>query len=371
MSKGTEKETLDAVLSPAASSYPELSRLPGSDWLKWFGVAAQSMPEFGRALKFLDTAYKALGLSDNALPAQATEAERAVVQALNRFVGHARCPSASSCEKLAVRCHVLRGLLLALVDASNAQPQATPRQEIVFRMVSLGLQKLFVIGEGADDRAGVLVRALRGLTREWLRCVGEHVLDLQQKASLIFPVAMADQSGLVDQDWWWRALLDCDRQTVLALVEKEISNLVLMQPSTAVSWRSYDKRWRRSRLKGLLEFLNEPFLLSELLCRSAVDDFEAVQAIVALRQAGRHREAVKQAEEWQRQLPRSPVLAEQLFRLYVEDGWDDEALALVQSQYACDPHVRWIECLGQLNTPAAARQVLVWRKQAQAAGGQA
>jgi predicted Zn-dependent protease len=111
----------------------------------------------------------------------------------------------------------------------------------------------------------------------------------------------------------------------------------------------------------LLEYLNDPYLLSELLRCSAVDDFEAAAAILALRQAGRNREAIKQAEEWQRMLPRSSVLAEHLFQLYIEDGWDEEALALAKSHYDLDPNSMWIEYLDQMNFPKAKELVSLWK----------
>ena len=116
-------------------------------------------------------------------------------------------------------------------------------------------------------------------------------------------------------------------------------------------------------MRALLEHLDEKRLLAELLRKSAVDDFEAVAAVRMLRDAGRSRDAITQAEQWLRALPRSPVLADALFDLYSEDGWDEEALALAITHYGYDPNPAWIEKLGRLSLPSAKAQIKVWKKQ--------
>lgn len=319
----------------------------------WLGRASQFMPDLHRALQFLEGSCELLDSPDEQDLKSRT---RKLKQLINRFVGQARCPSAQSCEKIAIRTQVLDGWL-----QSELKRSADPNL-----LVDLGahaLQKLLAICEGADDKHGLLLKAVREFTRDWLGIVSSRIENPIERAHLVYPVAMLDQAGLVDPSWWWKQIALCDRHTVLGLVELEINDMNEMQPTSNVSWRSFDKRWRRLRLRALLEHLEEKFLLAELLRKSAVDDFEAVVAVRMLRDAGRSRDAITQAEQWLRALPRSPVLAEALFDLYVDDGWDDEALALAVTHFAYDPNPAWLTRLARLGSTAATQQIKAWKKQ--------
>ncbi|MCR2747371.1 hypothetical protein [Limnobacter parvus] len=330
-----------------------LASRSGQEWMLWLGRASQYMPDLHRALQFLEGSCELL---DSPEGLDHKLRSRKLKQLINRFVGSARCPSAQSCEKIAIRTQILDGWLQSELNRS-ADPNL---------LVDLGahaLQKLMTICEGADDKHGSLLKAVREFTRDWLSIVSSRVENTIERAHLVYPVAMLDQAGLVDPSWWWKQIALCDRHTVLGLVELEINDMNEMQPTSNVSWRSFDKRWRRLRLRALLEHLEEKFLLAELLRKSAVDDFEAVVAVRKLRDAGRSRDAITQAEQWLRALPRSPVLAEALFDLYVDDGWDEEALALAVTHFSYDPNPAWLERLARLGSVAAAKQIKAWKKQ--------
>lgn len=325
----------------------------GQDWMLWLGRASQFMPDLHRALQFLESSCELLDSSDEA---DFKSRPRRLKQLINRFVGQARCPSAQSCEKIAIRTQILDGWL-----QSELKRASDPN--LLVELGAHGLQKLLAICEGADDKHGLLLRAVREFTRDWLNIVSSRIENPIERAHLVYPVAMLDQAGLVEPSWWWKQIALCDRHTVLGLVELEINDMNEMQPTSNVSWRSFDKRWRRLRLRALLEHLDEKRLLAELLRKSAVDDFEAVVAVRMLRDAGRSRDAITQAEQWIRALPRSSVLADALFDLYSEDGWDEEALALAVTHYGYDPNPAWIDKLGRLSLPAAKAQIKAWKKQ--------
>lgn len=322
----------------------------GSDWWNWLGEAAAFMPELSRAFAFLQQACALLDTQD---PDLLKTRDRKLKQVVSKFFGQARCPSAPSCEKLAVRAVVFQGWL-------TSEQSRGVELNLLVEAGAHALQRLLVICEGADDKHGQLTKAVRGLARHWLSQLAMTVPSLIERAHLVYPVAMLDQAGLIEPAWWWKSLALCDRPTVLGLIELELRDMADMQPSSAVSWRSFDKRWRRLRLKALLEQLNETALLAELLRKSAVDDFEAASAVKLLRAAGRSRDAIVQAEQWMRALPRSAVLAEALYGLYVEDGWYDEAIDLAKEQYAYDPNPAWCQKLQALGTPGAIAALQAW-----------
>lgn len=330
-----------------------LAARSGQEWMLWFGRASQYLPDLHRAFQFLESSCELLDSSDEA---DSKSRPRKLKQLINRFVGQARCPSAQSCERIAIRTQILDGWL-----QSELQRQQDPN--LLVELGAHGLQKLLAICEGADDKHGLLLKAVREFTRDWLSIVSARVENPIERAHLVYPVAMLDQAGLVDPSWWWKQIALCDRHTVLGLLELEINEMNEMQPTSNVSWRSFDKRWRRLRVRALLDYLGEKRLLAELLRKSAVDDFEAVVAVRMLRDAGRSRDAIVQAEQWLRALPRSPVLAEALFDLYCEDGWDEEALALAVIHYGYDPNPVWIDRLGRLDSSAAKVQAKIWKKQ--------
>jgi len=323
-----------------------LAARTGQDWMLWLGSASLHMPELHRAFQFLENACE---LVDSLDDAEIKTRTRRLKQLISRFVGQTRCPSAPTCEKVAVRTQILDGWLQSELRRNSD--------------INLLLQKLLAICEGADDKHGLLLKAVREFTRDWLHIVSTRIENAIERAHLVYPVAMLDQAGLVDPSWWWKQIALCDRHTVLGLVELEINEMNEMQPSSNVSWRSFDKRWRRLRLRALLEHLAEKNLLAELLRKSAVDDFEAVVAVRALREAGRSRDAIVQAEQWMRALPRSPVLADALFDMYADDGWDEEALALAITHYSYDPNPVWIDKLARIHSAAAKAQIKLWKKQ--------
>ena len=330
-----------------------LASRTGQDWMLWLGPASLHMPELHRAFQFLESCCELL---DSVEDSDTKSRSRRLKQLIGRFVGQTRCPSAATCEKVAVRTQILDGWLQSELNRNSDV-------DLLVELGAHGLQKLLAICEGADDKHGLLLKAVRGFTRDWLHIVSTRIDNTIERAHLVYPVAMLDQAGLVDPSWWWKQIALCDRHTVLGLVELEINEMNEMQPTSNVSWRSFDKRWRRLRVRALLEYLGEKRLLAELLRKSAVDDFEAVVAVRMLRDAGRSRDAIVQAEQWLRALPRSPVLAEALFDLYCEDGWDEEALALAVTHHGYDPNPVWIERLGRLVLPAAKAQAKVWKKQ--------
>ncbi|MCQ8895645.1 hypothetical protein NQT62_04205 [Limnobacter humi] len=337
--------------------YPSLSKRDGSQWLVWLASASRHLPELGRALQFLQSASESM---DAAHTVDARQLAQRLRQAGGKYIGQARCPSAASCDKIACRLDTLGAWLGQELQHGRWSVEAG---EALLGLGSHVLLRVFGQCEGADDRAGVLVRSVRQFARDWLQWLDRLPQSSSERALTVYPVAMQDQLGIVEPVVWWKALATTDRVVLTGLVEEDIRGMAETQPSAAVNWRSFDKRWRRLRLKGLLEYLDEPVLLAELLRKSAVDDFEAAQAIAHLRRAGRAREAIVQAEQWMRALPKSPVLAAALFDLYMADGWDDEALALAVQQYAYDPHPDWIDRLACLNTPAARAQTAIWRQQ--------
>lgn len=322
----------------------------GSDWYTWLSKAAPMMPDLQRAFQFLETCCPII---DQAHSLSSAEAMKRLRPAVNRFFGQARCPSASSCEKIAVRTLIFNGWIQS--EIARDRPV-----QLLLEVSAHALHKLLAMCEGADDRHGVLLRAVRTMARDWLNEAARLIINPIERAYLIFPLAMQDKVGLIEPSWWWTQLAQCDRATVLGMAEQEINQMTAMQPTNTVTWRSFDKRWGRLRVQALLEFLDDKYLLAELLRKSAVDDFEAVNAIRALSAAGRSREAIAQAEQWMRVVPKSPVLAEVLFDLYVLDGWDEEALSLAQAQFEVDPNPMWLNKLQQLHTEAAAAQISVW-----------
>lgn len=321
--------------------FDELAKRSGAHWLAWMSAAAGKTPELTRSLQFLASADALLGDAS-----QLEQAEKKLRQAILKFVGQARCPSALSCDKLALRA----GVLGAWLGTESAR---YPASFTVHSTGAAGIERLLAICEGADDRHGVLTRAVRQLVHQWLAWVANQGSGHPEALGCLYGLAMADQVGLVEPVVWWRQLAEVERTPLLALIEQDILAMPEMQPSSQVSWRSFEKRWQRLRLKSLLEFLKEPRLLAELLRRSAVDDFEAVEAIRALLLANRARDAIAQAEGWMRAMPRSPVLAQALFDLYIQDGWDDEALELLRTHFQMDPNPLWLNKLKDLDFKAA------------------
>lgn len=318
--------------------FPHLEAQPGTAWAAWLGPSLDLMPELGRALHCLEAL--AAGWTTCTEPNET--AGRNARKALLKFIGQSRCPSAATCEKLAIRTRFLK----AWFENSVAQSTQTASQkQYTLTIASAGLERLIACCEGADDKSGVLLTAVRDFCRDWLQRIDTLIVSTSERAHWIYPLAMADQAAVIQPDWWWKALSHADSDTVLQLTEQEVTQLVQLHPSQVVNWKSYDQRWRRLRIKSLLSYLKETRILSELLRKSAVDDFEAAEALAVLQQAGRHREALVQGEEWLRRLPRSVVLGEAMYHLYRTDGWDEEALRILVQLHVQDPLDKWTDYL--------------------------
>ena len=325
--------------------FTSLQSRSGSDWLSWLGAASQHIPELSRAFQCLELIC---AVQDEIQQAQAFDPRvdtKPIRKALSKYLGQTKCPSAQACEKLAIRALILQGWagsVLGSASAGGSDGSSTNAHPLfAAQVLGIALERFIPMCEGADDRSGTLLRAVRDLTRYWITQLNGLIHDPVERAHWIYPLAMLDQAAVIQPDWWWQSLALCDVQTVLALAEEEVNQLSTLNPSTVVTWKSYDQRWRRLRLKSLLGFLGEKRVRSELLRKSVVDDFEAAEAVNALVEANRHREAMVQAEEWMRRLPRSSVLAEALFGLYIRDGWDEEGKALLRNQYQIDPNPKW------------------------------
>lgn len=336
--------------------FPSLQARQGSEWLNWLGAASQHIPELSRAFQCLEVICFAQDQLQIAAPPHGPADPgldiKPIRKAISRYLGQTKCPSAQACEKLTVRAQILQGWAQSVLDRPSPDSDKIAGENfnlshpvLALQVLAIGMERLIPMCEGADDRSGALLHAVRDLSRYWLNQLTQHIPDAVQRAYWIYPLAILDQAAVIQPDWWWKSLAACDVQTVLTLVEEEVNQLSTLHPSTLVTWKSYDQRWRRLRLKSLLSFLGEKRIRSELLKKSVVDDFEAAEAIHALTEANRHREAMVQGEEWMRRLPRSSVLAEALFDLYLKDGWDEEGKALLHSQYQMDPNPKWKELL--------------------------
>ncbi|MDX1668460.1 MAG: hypothetical protein R3194_03490 [Limnobacter sp.] len=318
-----------------------LESTSGASWVQWFSSASDHDFELHRSLQCLAALEKA---RQNCLPSLPNGglSQTALTKPIIRLTGQAKCPSASACDKLAFRLKVLNGWL---ETAMQAHADFSFWRELVLQSYQLLLSRMYEAAEGADDKHAVLVQAIRRLTKSWLGFVFSTELSSATKAKWVFDSAMSDATGVIAPQVWWPAIAQCDRETIRFLAQQEIDRMSELQPSMAVGWKSYEKRWLRVRLKSVLTDLREFSLLSELMRKSAVDDFEAAQALEQLQAAGRHREAIAQGEKWIRVLPGSPVLAEALFKVYLHDGWDEEAQTLLSNQYRLDPNPKWLELL--------------------------
>lgn len=331
---------------------PLLNR-SSSDWLAWFQAASANFPELERALFFLKTAC---ALVDDITPLSFKVTAKQLKQAIGKFLGQSRCPTAKSSEKLAVRIQILQGWF------STEQTRQTD-PGLLIDLLLFSFERLIWMCEGADDKTACLLKTSRSFTQQHAVFLIEHSRDSIECTHLLYPLAMQDNVGLMDAQWWWKRLADCDRTVLHGLITQELDDMVEMQPSASAHWHQFDKRWRRLRLKSLLEYLQEKRLLAELLRKSAVDGPEAALAIDQLRQVGRSRDALVQAEQWMRTLPHCFALARVLFSIYTEDGCDQEALSLAVAQYQNDPNPIWLEYLQNLGTKEALEQLKLLKKE--------
>lgn len=317
---------------------------PGRDWHAWLSGASRELPELERALQALASLSSQVQAIE---PVQTRESAtgRDLIKVLYKYIGASKCPSNSACEKMAFRVRVVHGWL----DAALQKEPLSHFQKFSFLSCGLAiLDRLFATCEGADDKKHVLTLAVRDFTRMWLKAVQEdELLSDAESTTLLYQAALTDSIGVVTPQWWWTALKAADRPTLLFLVQQSIDAMPALQPSLSAGWKSYEGRWHRLRVRALLEAIEDLSLLAELKCKSAVDDFEAAEAIRCLRIAGKNRQAISQGEQWLKNLAGSPVLAEALLEVYIEDGWDEEGIKLLASQYELDPNPKWLELLRQ------------------------
>lgn len=296
-----------------------LSQLRTEDWQHLARGLMQSNPELARQFKFLDTLLS-------------RPQDETLRKATQQFIGASKCPSSAGCERLASRTRWLISILTG--DAVAADSKAL--------VLQAALEKLLPACEGADDRNALFRPAVREFVQKSLQFVGSLDWPADRKVELVFALAMVDQCTLVEPVWWWNYLVRTNEAHCLKLAGHLIEQLPMIEPATDRSWKTLGGRWARLRLKSFLEYAQARGLLADLLAKSALDDFEAAQAVKCLRETGRGREALSLAERWNRLMPASPVLAWELAELYLADGWDEEALSLIQWQYERDPHPRWL-----------------------------
>lgn len=321
------------MIGPVAdqvSSYPSgLSRLSSAQWLHLSTALIHGDPELARQFRFLELIL-------------AIENPEALRKHTQQFIGASKCPSVSGCERLARRTRWLMAIL---------QSDLLPPGNLAVLMQA-GLEKLLPACEGADDRNSVFRPAVRDFVQKGLQFVSGLEWDATRKVEMVFELALVDQCTLVEPIWWWNHLLRTDEAHALKLAGHRIENLALIEPSTDRTWKTLGGRWTRLRLKSFLEHAQCKPLLAELMSKSAVDDFEASQAVELLRQIGRGRDALALAERWNRLVPASSVLGFALTELYLEDGWDEEALELARWHYERDPHPRWLPLIRKAAGPA-------------------
>lgn len=310
--------------------WPSLSEQSGNAWVKWFSHVSDKQSDLSRALDCLNTLYS--DTSSDPIDAKTLAAK---VKACHRFIGHSKCPSSSACDKIAFRVDILHGWLSSIDVSCGTHWSA-------LRIIGGVLPKLFSLCEGADDRRHVLIHAVRDLTKFWLNSMETVDFSNEDKIAILYPLAMQDQTGVISPVWWWRVLGASHREGLLNLIRHDIDSMDILQPSTVARWKSYEGRWFRLRVKALLEYLEEPWLLSELLAKSALDDFEAAAALDALARANRFREAISLGEKWHRIMPGNSVVGEALLNIYIHDGWDDEAISLLKTLCKFDPNPKWV-----------------------------
>ncbi|MCE2678993.1 MAG: hypothetical protein LW629_00825 [Burkholderiales bacterium] len=299
-----------------------LTEVSALQWLRWLEALSSADPELARALRFLEAIV------------QQTQTE-GLKKSVQAYIGANKCPSAAGCQRL----HFRTTLISALTTDSALQ------ESLRIWLSVYALEKLLPACDGAEDRTGALRTSVRDLVQKVLQFL--HTVDwpVEQRVELIFSLSLVDQCTLVEPVWWWNALLRLDREHAILLASHEVESLSVVEPGHGRTWKTLGGRWMRLRLKSFLEHAGENKVLAALLSKSALDDFEAAQAVSLLQLVGRGREALQLAERWHRMVPASPVLAEVLVELYLRDGWEKEALELLKDQYRRDPLEKWVTLL--------------------------
>lgn len=312
-------------MSNIPESLQVLKDCEGHRYAQWLGGVLPLDPELDRALKVIAAL---VGGADS----------KTHRKSIHAYIGHAKCPSSASCQKLAYRAQIIRGWVS---DAAN------PVEHTIYAGV-YALERFLPACEGADDRHQLFKPAVRQLISVWLGIIAKSEVSEQLKSQVLFQTMLLDQCSLVEPVWWWNAIAATDADAALRLASQTIESLPELEPSSEIRWKSYTQRWVRMRLKGFLEHVGQTSLLAELMRKSAIDDFEAAYAVRLMSQLGQGRDALHYGERWMRAMPQSPVLAEEMVQLYRKDGWDEEARQLAEHQYQRDPHPRW---LAYLNNP--------------------
>ncbi len=299
-----------------------LTEVSAQQWLRWLEALSSADPELARAMKFLEAVV---------LQTQADGLKK-VVQS---YIGANKCPSAAGCQRLHFR--------TTLITVLTTDPAL--QEPLRIWLAVYALEKLLPACDGAEDRTGALRTSVRELVQKILQVLHSVDWPVEQRVELIFTLSLVDQCTLVEPVWWWNALLRLNREHAILLASHQVENLSIVEPGHGRTWKTLGGRWMRLRLKSFLEHADENKVLAALLAKSALDDFEAAQAVSLLQSVGRGREALQLAERWHRMMPSSPVLAEVLVQLYLQDGWDKEALELLMDQYRRDPLPKWVTLL--------------------------
>lgn len=299
-----------------------LDRLSAGQWLHLAQGLIQGNAELARQFRYLD---QLLGESGDDSLRKLTHA----------FIGASKCPSVNGCERLGARTRWIAAIL-----SGDVLPPANRA-----RIFQASLEKLLPACEGADDRNNLFRPAVRELVQKGLQLVQGLDWPAEQKVDLMFHLALADQCTVVEPVWWWNSIVRTDELHARELAGHLIEQLPAIEPSVDRTWKTLGGRWMRLRLKSFLEHIGERSLLGDLLAKSALDDFEAAQAVDLLREAGRGRDALALAERWHRLMPASPVIGWSLAQAYLEDGWDEEALQLLLWHFERDPNPRWLPLL--------------------------
>lgn len=299
-----------------------LKHISSDQWMHLALGLIGSQPELARQFRFLD----------GVMAGGSVELVRKQTQ---QFIGASKCPSVNGCERLGMRTRWILSLMTGDMLPDNIRA-------LLFQA---SLEKLLPACEGADDRNNLFRPAVRELVQKGLQFVATLGWSASEKVDLIFHLAMADQCTVVEPLWWWNAINRLDAAHALELAAHLLEQLPAIEPQVDRTWKNLGGRWKRLRLKSFLEHAQDKNLLADLLAKSALDDFEAAQAVELLRQTGRGREALSLAERWNRLMPASPVIGLALAQAYLDDGWDEEALKLVLWHYERDPDSRWFPLL--------------------------
>lgn len=303
---------------------PLILSAQSTQWLSWLRLVANADQELSRFLKLLES----LDINSS---------EEITRKAISQFIGTAKCPSAPACLRLYFRTLCITALV------SDTELEEGYR----LLLINLAIEKILSACDGADDRTGDFRLSVKSFLTKSIQLVLDSGCSDNQKVQYLFKWAMCDQCTLIDPTLWWSPMLRTDSSSTFEIAAQLIESLPIIEPTDSQKWKTLDSRWVRMRLKNLLQFSKQDQLLAQLLAKSAIDDTEAAQAVQLLEQLGHGRQALVLAEKWRRILPASNVLGIALVQLYLQDGWDEEALELAKQNYLRNPHAQWLKLLKQ------------------------